>query len=142
MTGALFGRFVSLTAIAGGIVAETRLISQLSVLHKPFGGQLAALDRRADGTARLPAVLAVGKPALCGKIGDVLKRTAKTLCHVPHAQLAHAGGVDDKRAAGQAEKRPMRRRVAAARIAFAHCAGLHDAFTRERVDKARFARAG
>ncbi len=92
---------------------------QLAVAHESIMRQPAVVEGGLDRTPGLAIVAAVGEPATGREVRDVGEGRVQPLRRSRDAKAADPRGVDQERAARQADELPVRGRVAAARVVLA-----------------------
>ena len=100
-----------------------RLLLELAVAREAVVAQPPVGEGGIDRAAGLPLVAAVGEPAAGGDVRDVGERRVQALARPGDAERADPRGVDEERAAGQADQLPVRGRVAAAGVVLPDRAG-------------------
>src|SRR5688500_17720775 len=116
--------FVDLRALVPQPLGGFVLPAEIEVALVAVRAKRAVVDGGTDSTAGLGVMPAIAESAGARMRDDVGERLVETLVAVPELQLPHAGRVDQQAAARAQEHLPMHARVAAARIALAHLAGV------------------
>ena len=121
---------------------KVRFPCHVTVELQPPGIQFTSLDRRAYRAVRFLLVHTIGKTALCRQCPHVGKAFVNLLLRfADHAQLTHAGRINEQRAAGQLHQSPVGRGVPPLAVTLADCTGFHHFFAAKRVEQAGLAHA-
>lgn len=123
-------------ARGGAAVVDPRLLAR----ELPPRGEALRVDCGLDGAAGLAVVCAVREAAARGERVDLRERAVGPA--VPEADLAHAGRVEEQRAARHRQQLTRDRRVSAATVARADGTRVHPLGAQERVRQRRLARTG
>jgi hypothetical protein len=87
------------------------LFAQLEVALQSFFAQFASLDRCPYGATRFARVTAIREPTVLRKLPDVGEGIVEAFADPEHAQLPHAGHVDQKSTALEHDQLATRGRV-------------------------------